>query len=180
MGPAWRNYEQEADSVAKEVIGKLSSSNAEAPQRQEEELDMKAAAQRQEDEEELDMKPAGERLQRESSPLVQREPDLPTTGQGGTAPPAPAPQPTPEGYLARQATLLTLDESIGQGRAALSRAVTPAAQVGKLQNPSGVLDDSSKKQQMIIEVFKGRIEAGVKQKNLASGSQATGIGPFRL
>jgi hypothetical protein len=52
VGPAGDKYEQEADSVAQEVMGRLSAPNQEAAQREgdeEEELQMKAVAQRQGD-----------------------------------------------------------------------------------------------------------------------------------
>jgi hypothetical protein len=63
VGPVNDKYEQEADTVAKQVVGKLQtpqtqSAPAETAQRQEEEeLQMKPLIQRQEEEDELQMKP---------------------------------------------------------------------------------------------------------------------------
>jgi len=61
VGPVGDKYEQEADTVAKQVVSNLNNQQPEAVQRQEdeEELQMKSisSVQRQEDEEDLQMKP---------------------------------------------------------------------------------------------------------------------------
>lgn len=79
VGPAGDKYEEEADQVAKQVMGTLSTSGSEAAQRQEEEeeLQMKPLVQRQE-EEELQMKPLVRRQEEEeeelqAKPLIQRQ-----------------------------------------------------------------------------------------------------------
>jgi hypothetical protein len=56
LGPVGDAYEQEADAVAKQVVGQLNTPQT-AQRQEEEELQMKPALQRQEDEEELQMKP---------------------------------------------------------------------------------------------------------------------------
>ena len=74
LGPVGDKYEQEADAVAKQVMGKLNTSQPQAVQRQEEEEDvqMKPMAQRQEEEEELQMKPLLQRQEEEEE--VQMKP----------------------------------------------------------------------------------------------------------
>ncbi|MBK8932697.1 MAG: DUF4157 domain-containing protein [Chloroflexi bacterium] len=85
LGPVGDKYEQEADAVARQVVGSLSAAKTTggepSAQRQEEEdeLQMKptAVVQRQEEEEELQMKPLVQRQEEEEElqmkPLVQRQ-----------------------------------------------------------------------------------------------------------
>ena len=83
VGPAGDKYEQEADQVAKQVMGTISSPGQEAAQRQspeEEELQMKPLAQRQpmdEEEEMLQAKPVAQRQEEEEElqmmPQAQRQ-----------------------------------------------------------------------------------------------------------
>jgi hypothetical protein len=84
LGPVGDKYEQEADAVAKQVVGKLHATStqtapAQTAQRQEEEeLQMKPLVQRQEEEEELQMKPLPlvqrqEEEELQMKPLVQRQ-----------------------------------------------------------------------------------------------------------
>ncbi len=78
LGPVGDKYEQEADQVAKQVVGSISSSSQPNPQRQEEEeeLQMKpiSSIQRQE-EEELQMKPISSlQRQEEEEEMMQASP----------------------------------------------------------------------------------------------------------
>ncbi|MFO7679169.1 MAG: DUF4157 domain-containing protein [Chloroflexota bacterium] len=82
LGPVGDAYEQEADAVAKQVVGQLNTPQTAQRQEDEEELQMKPLAQRQEDEEELQVKPmpAISSLQRQEDeeelqmkPLAQRQ-----------------------------------------------------------------------------------------------------------
>ncbi len=78
VGPAGDAYEQEADSVARQVVSQISASKQPDVQRQEdeEELQMKpmTPVQRQEEEEELQMKPASPLQRQEDEEELQMKP----------------------------------------------------------------------------------------------------------
>ncbi len=69
LGPAGDKYEQEADSIAKQVIGNLNSSQPQVVQRQEEEEMMAKPIQRQE-EEEMQLKPISAIQRQEEEELM--------------------------------------------------------------------------------------------------------------
>ena len=79
LGPVGDKYEQEADSVAKQVMGQLNSSqSSDVAQRQEEEEDvqMKPLLQRQEDEEEVQAKSLLQRQEDEEEIQAKQDPML--------------------------------------------------------------------------------------------------------
>ncbi len=82
VGPVGDKYEQEADAVAKQVVGKLNASPpqnapAQTAQRQEEEeLQMKSLVQRQEEEDELQMKPLVQRQEDEEELQMKPLPEI--------------------------------------------------------------------------------------------------------
>jgi len=78
LGPVGDKYEQEADAVAKQVVGRLGDGDQSDVQRQEEdeELQMKPSSdlQRQEEEEDLQMKPSSDLQRQEEDEELQMKP----------------------------------------------------------------------------------------------------------